>query len=425
MTAPAQRAEVAGGSAWPVVHVVGIGEDGAAGLGEGQLALIDAADLLCGGERHLAFFPAHAAERFTVKSNIETLATLLRSAPGNRRAVVLASGDPCFFGVAPLLTAQLGRERVRVHPHISSAALAFNRLGLAWQDAPVLSAHGRPLQSIIARALAAATLAVLTEPAPNTPAAVARALIDAGMEDDACAWVCERLGGPHERIVAASLAELLDQTFNPLNVLVIKRNAAAMTRAEVAFGIADDAYASLRGQISKSEVRAVTLAKLEPWRATVAWDVGAGSGALAIELAGLMPGGHVYAVERVADQVEVLRRNLAAHPRPNLVVVSVAAPAALSSLPPPDAVFVGGGGNELPVILANCYAALRPGGRLVANFAQLESFAVWQAFARAQGLAGEIVQLQASRGVAVGEGTRLAPQNPVFITSLRRPEANT
>jgi precorrin-6B C5,15-methyltransferase / cobalt-precorrin-6B C5,C15-methyltransferase len=423
MSAPMRQTATAPGGARPVVHVIGIGEDGAAGLGAAQLALIAAADLLCGGERHLAFFPDHAAERFTVKSNIDALATLLRDAPGNRRAVVLASGDPCFFGIAPLLAARLGGERVCVHPQTSSAALAFNRLGLAWQDAPVLSAHGRPLDSILARALAAPTFAVLTEPTPNTPAAVAAALIAAGMEGDAPAWVCERLGGSRERIVASALTGLLDQPFDPLNVLVVRRKLCPQPR-DTAFGLPDDAYASLRGQISKSEVRAVTLAKLEPWRAAVAWDVGAGSGALAIELAGLMPAGRLYAIERAADQVAVLRRNLAAHPRPNVVLVPGAAPAALTGLPGPNAAFIGGGGSELEAILPACYRALNPGGRLVANFAQIESLTVWQAFARAQSLSGEIVQLQAARGVALGEGTRLAPQNPVFITSLHKPESD-
>jgi precorrin-6Y C5,15-methyltransferase (decarboxylating) len=409
--------------AWPVVHIIGIGEEGPAGLGANERDLIARADLLCGGARHLAFFPEHPAERIVIRNNIAQLVEQLRAIPDRRRAVVLASGDPCFFGIGPLLARALGRERVQLHPHISAVALAFNRLALAWQEATVLSAHGRPLAGIVAPALAAARMAILTEPEPNTPAAVARALLDAGMEPDARAWVCERLGGPAERIIAACLDELPGRDFDPLNVLVIDRDSARVVVPRQEFGLPDEAYESLRGQITKSEVRAVTLARLEPWRATVAWDIGAGSGALALELAGLMPAGRVYAVERDAEQIAVLRRNLAAHPRPNLTLVPGAAPAALSGLPVPDAVFIGGTGGALAEVLTACYAALRPGGRLIANFAQLESLALWREFARARGLEGEIVQLAAARGVPMGAGTRLAPQNPVFITALTKAEA--
>jgi precorrin-6Y C5,15-methyltransferase (decarboxylating) len=407
---------------WPLVHVVGVGDNGPEGLTDDVLQLIMSADLLCGGERHLDFFPDHPAERFVIKSNLDALVGLLQQSVGTRRAVVLASGDPCFFGVGPLLASKLGRERVRIYPHVSSVALAFNRLGFAWQEAAVLSAHGRPLERILGRALTASLLAVLTEPAPNTPAAVACALLSAGMEPEARAWVCERLGSERERIVATALSGLVGQSFDPLNVLVVKRDPARLLPA-AAFGLPDDAYASLRGQITKSEVRAVTLAKLEPWRVSVAWDVGAGSGALTIELAGQMPRGRVYAVERAADQIEIMRRNLAARPRGNVEVVAGAAPAALTGLPTPDAVFIGGAGAALKDVLDAAFAALRPGGRLVANFAQLESLALWLGFARAHDLAGETVQLQASRGVAIGDGTRLAPQNPVFITTLRKPDA--
>jgi len=407
---------------WPVVHVIGIGEEGASSLGAAERELIARADLLCGGTRHLAFFPDHPAERIVIRNNVAQLAEQLRYAPGQRRAVVLASGDPCFFGIGPLLARALGRDRVQIHPHLSAVALAFNRLALAWHDATILSAHGRPLETIIAPALAAARMAILTEPEPNTPGAVARALLDAGMEPDARAWVCERLGGPAERIVAIRLDELPGHAFDPLNVLVIDRDPARVAVPRPEFGLPDTAYESLRGQITKSEVRAVTLARIAPWRAAVAWDIGAGSGALALEMAGLMPTGRVYAIERDAEQIAILRRNLAAHPRANLTIVAGAAPAALAGLPVPDAIFIGGGGPALLDILASCYAALRSGGRIVANFARLESLALWQQFARTHRLEGEIIQLTAARGVPVGGGTRLAPQNPVFITTLTKKE---
>lgn len=406
---------------WPVVHVVGIGDDGAASLGAHERAIVAEADLLCGGARQLAFFPEHAGECFAVKSNIEALFDLLAGAPGRRRAVLLASGDPCFFGVGPLLAARLGRERVVIHPHVGSVALAFARLGLAWQDAAVLSAHGRPLHTIVSPALAAAKFAVLTDPDTNTPAAVAAALREAGMED-ASAFVCEQLGGPRERIVASTLDGLRGQRFAPLNVLIVNREPAAVVRCLPAFGRPEGEYEAAHGQITKAEVRAVALSKLEPWRAAVAWDIGAGAGSLAIELAGLMPRGAVYAVEADPAQAAVLRRNLARFPRLNVCAHEGAAPDALAGLPAPDSVFVGGAGAALAAVLETAAVALRPGGRLVANFARLDSLAAWQAVAGSLGWAQEIVQVSIARGVPIGGGTRLAALNPVFVTTLRRPE---
>lgn len=411
------------GAVWSVAHVVGIGDDGDHGLTDRTRAIVTGADLLCGGERQLAFFPQHPAERFAIKSNVAALVALLDGAVGRRRAVVLASGDPCFYGIGGVLAERLGRERVCVHPAPSSVALAFARLGLAWQDATVLSAHGRPLADIVPQALTATKLAVLTDPT-NTPAAVATALLAAGIADTQ-AWVCEHLGGERERIVTARLSELTGHEFDPLNVLVVLREpGCAGPRDRYGFGRDEAEYASERGQITKAEVRVVALAKLEPWRARVAWDVGAGSGATAIELAGLMPGGEIYAVERDERQIGVMRENLQRFPRPNLRVVAGSAPEALSGLPAPDAVFVGGAGAALAAVLSTAFAALRPGGRIVANFAQLESLATWQTFARERGLEQEIVQVSVARGAPLGEGTRLAPLNPVFVTRLRRPEAD-
>jgi precorrin-6Y C5,15-methyltransferase (decarboxylating) len=408
------------GTGWGVVHVVGIGDAGAETLAPAQRALVEAADLLCGGARHLAFFPEHPAERFTVRANIEEFVALLEQAIGRRRAVVLASGDPSYFGIGPVLARRLGAERVRIHPAAGSIALACARLGLAQQDVTVLSAHGRPLAGIVPRALQHRLLLILTDN-ENAPARVAAALRDAGMEN-ARATVCERLGGPAERLTRCRLDELAGRAFDPLNVLVIERDACALPAAP-AFGLHESQYDSERGQITKAEVRAVSLSKLQPWRLAVAWDIGAGSGALAIELAGLMPPGRVFAVERDSDQLAVLRRNLARYPRPNLRVVCGAAPAALDGLPRPDGVFVGGAGAELPTVLEIAAERLQPGGRLVANFARLEALAQWQRFVAARDWAAEIVQLTVARGTPLGDGTRLAPLGPVFVTAATRPEA--
>lgn len=406
-------------AAWDRVQVIGIDDGGPDTLAASERALIESADLLCGGRRHLALFPDCQAERFAVSANLQALYGLLDQAPGRRRAVVLASGDPCFYGIGPLLAARLGREKVSIHPRPSSMALAFARLGLPLQEATVLSVHGRPIEEAVPAALAARMPAIFTDP-EHTPAVIAGALLAAGMED--CpAYVCERLGGPDERIRELRLSSLPQLHVDPLNVLILRREPRAVGRP--ALGRPDEHYQSLRGQITKAEVRSIAITRLDPWRTGVAWDIGAGAGSIAIELASLMPRGAVYAVERDPEQVAVLRSNVLRHQAARVQVIPKAAPDALGSLPAPDAVFAGGSGDSLAEILGLAADRLRPGGRLVANFARLESLAIWQQVASQLGWDHDVVQISVARGTGAGAGTRLAALNPVFITRIQRPES--
>jgi len=399
----------------PTIDVVGVDDSGPECLTAGELALIERATLICGGARHLALFPSACAERFTIAADLDALCGRLagHAAYG---AVVLASGDPCFFGVGPLLAERFGREHVRIHPRPSSVSTAFARLGLAWQDATVLSVHGRPVKEAVPAALSAVKIAILTDP-EHTPAVVADALISAGMQD--CpAYVCERLGGTAEHIHELTLNALPDQQFDPVNVLILLPGQRAPCRHGI--GRPDVEYASVRGQITKAEVRTIALTRLEPWNARVCWDVGAASGSVSIEMASLMSAPVVYAVERDDHQIAAMRQNVRGHSAAGVHIVHGLAPAALESLPEPDCVFVGGGGPALLPILRLAAERLSPAGRLVANFALLESLSAWQAFAASTGWPSDIVKIEVARGVALAGGTHLAPLGPVFVTRLTK-----
>lgn len=407
------------------VTVVGIGDDGPAGLGERARAAIDDAELLVGGRRHLAFYAAHPAAKLTITDNVEEVASRLAAEPSRRRCVVLASGDPCFFGIGPLLAERLGRERVEIIPQASSVALAFARLGLSWQDAIVLSAHGRSLAKVLSQAVGARKLAFLTDDG-NTPATIATALLAAGRPDGP-AYVLEHVGGEAERVVETRLAELPGQSFDRLNILVLLSDKpAAVADPETPrrtlpgiFGRSEDEFGQARGQITKAEVRAVALAKLELPSDGVLWDVGAGSGSISIEAAGLMPGGTIYAVECAADQLNCLRDNIRRHGARQVRPVDGKAPDALRELPHPDRVFVGGGGAALAAIIQASLERLRGRGRLVANVATLESALEAQEAVRAAGWQSELVQVGVARGRLIGWRTRLEALNPVFIVSAR------
>lgn len=398
------------------IVVVGLTDQGADSLSPEARALVERATLLCGGRRHLAFFPDQRGERFTIEANLGELIDRLRSASG--LVVVLASGDPEWYGIGPLLVERLGRDRVRILPNLSSLQLAFARLGLAWHDAVQLSAHGRPLESILPAALRAAKVAILTD-ARNTPSAIARALLEAG-DEDALADVFEHLGGPRERHVAGTLSEIAGQSFAPLNLLIIRHRRAPLPWP---LGLPEEAFCHRQGLITKAEVRVVSLAKLRLHERAVLWDVGAGCGSVAIEAASLLSQGRVYAIERDPEQLALLTENRRRFAAGNVVVVAGAAPAALADLPEPDAVFVGGSGGALPAILRAAMARLRPGGRLVANLVGLEHLGRITTEDARDGWSAEVTQVSVARGTVTAGLTRLAALNPVFVVTLWRTDA--
>lgn len=383
--------------------IMGIGADGADGLNAGYLDIIEDAGVLAGGQRQLAFFPDHPGQRIVIGADVEaSVAAIRRAVEHDLNVVVLASGDPLLFGIGTTLIRELGIDRVLIYPAVSSVQWAFASVGEPWHDATILSVHGRPLADILPAALAATKLAILTD-GVSTPAAIGRALTKTGMED--CrAVVCER-AGPNENVIETTLAALDGQEFDPLNVLLLFRRTADV---RLTFGRPDDDFESARGQITKAEVRAVTLSKLRLAPAGVLWDVGAGSGALAIEAGRLMPSGQVCAIERDPEQQACLERNVSRHCASNVRIVRGEAPEAFDGLPWPDSVFLGGSGGRLDALLG---AAPRP---FVINLAVLEHLdSVLRRFPKS-----EVTQLNAARGAPIAEGHRLAACNPVYIVSV-------
>lgn len=401
------------------IAVVGIGEDGAAGLAAAARLTVEGADLLVGGERQQAFFPDHPARRVVIRSDIDGLACqLAREADAGQRVVVLASGDPLFFGIGSSLARRLGPDRIRVFPSVSAVQLAFARIGEGWHDATVLSAHGRPLAPVIRQALGSARLAILGDD-EHTPARMARELLDAGMEPGARAWVLERLGGPAERVRAGTLADVPAWVADQLSVLVVLRDPAGVRGSPLQLGLADEAYSHQRGQITKAEVRAVSVARLAPRTGDQVWDVGAGSGSVSIEVAALCRPGRVFAIERRPEQRVCIFENIARFGADNIDVVSGEAPTALADLPDPDAVFVGGSGGRLREILALILSRPRFGGRLVLNLATLESLSEATTCLGGLGYSYDLAQISVARGLGIGTATRLAALNPVFVLSTR------
>lgn len=384
------------------VTVIGLGPGGLDTLGKPARAALEAADLVVGGARHLELVGRWRSRRELIEGDVASVLDTIEGEPG--QVCVLASGDPGFFGILRALVARVGRGRVEVHPAPSSVALAFARLGLPWDDAAVVSAHGRPLEDAARAAASLHKVALLVAP-DASPADLGSALVALGAPHEHAA-ICSRLGLEDERVVETDLAGLAGGAWDPLSVVVLWTGSGVAPEKTLGWGLPDGAYQHRAGMVTKAEVRAVVIGKLDLPPAGVLWDVGAGSGSVAIECARLAPGLRVTALERDPDAAARVRANAAAHGAA-VTVVEGTAPGALAGLPDPDRVFVGGGGID---VLDAVLARLASGGRAVGAYAALD-----RAAAAAERL-GSLVEVQVNRGERLpGGGMRLVAGNPVFV----------
>lgn len=385
------------------IVVIGIhGGDGAE-LPKAARRALDQADLVVGGRRHLAAVAPDAPRTLAIGGDVPSVLDAIGAEDG--LVVVVASGDPGFFGMVRPLATRFGPERLEVHPAPSSVALAFARVGRSWDDALVVSAHGRPLADAVDAALRHPKVAVLVSP-ENSAAVMGRSLLDAGCGARTAA-VCSRLGLDGERVVETDLHGLAAGDWDPLSVVVLLADEADEAPGKtLAWGRPESEFSHRDRMVTKAEVRAVALGKLALPAAGVLWDVGAGSGSVAIEAAALRPGLAVHAVEREPQDAQRIAAN-ATWFSVEVAVHTGEAPEALAALPDPDRVFVGGGGLE---VLDACLDRLRPGGRVVATFAAMD-----RAVAAHERL-GSLTQLCAARGRTLPDGgLRLEAENPVFV----------
>ncbi|MGQ0464438.1 MAG: precorrin-6y C5,15-methyltransferase (decarboxylating) subunit CbiE [Sporichthyaceae bacterium] len=397
------------------VLVVGIGADGWDGLsGPGRTA-IASADAIVGSERQLAYLPdALPGLRVPLPKGLQqNLPPLLETFTG-LQVCVLASGDPMFYGIGSTLVRLLGPDAVQIVQHPGSVSLACARLRWNQEDVLVRSAVGRPLDRLRSDLFPGARILVLSSGAA-TPDLVCELLAEAGYGASRL-WVLEQLDGPAERIVAGSASDLKapDGTFDALNVVAIEAVSTADPVART--GLPDEAFEH-DGQLTKREIRSVTLARLVPLPGQLLWDVGGGAGSIGIEWMRAAPGARAVAVERNADRAQRIGRNATRLGVPELQVVVGEAPAALLGLPAPDAVFVGGGGSD-PVVLQLCFDALQPGGRMVVNAVTLETEAV--VIEHAARLGGDLVRLEISRAVPIGRFTGWQSAHPVTQWTVQK-----
>jgi precorrin-6B C5,15-methyltransferase / cobalt-precorrin-6B C5,C15-methyltransferase len=408
------------------VYIVGVGSDGLAGLTARARDILTSADVVLGSEHTLDLVRELKGERVSVGADLSAEVRVIEAHLGRKRIAVVAGGDPLFYGIARYLCDRLGKERFEVLPHVSSMQLAFARVKESWDEAYLTNLATHPLDDVVDRIRIAEVVGLFTS-ATEDPPRVARALLARGI-DYFRAYVCENLGGPDERVTQGELAELAEMEFAPLNVMILKRKPGRPDQRSTPsryrrFGNPDEVFAQSRpksGLITQAEVRAIALAQLAIGAGAVVWDVGAGSGSVAIEAAQLSDPGTVFAIEEDAADYHLILANAETFGARNVKAVHGTAPAVFAGLPAPDAVFIGGTGKEVGRLLEAAYTALRPAGRMVVNVATLEALSATYATLKALAGTVEVSLVNVARGVEQLETLRFEAVNPTFLLAVAR-----
>ena len=394
--------------------VIGIGEDGLAGLNAVARSLIDSAEILVGGDRHLAMLPDDQRSRLVWGSPIEETIQQILSYRG-KSVCILASGDPMWFGIGTTLSRRIPKEEILVIPSLSTFSLICARLGWSMTEVETISLCGRHPAILQAYIYPNAKLLILSSGA-ETPAIVAQALSDRGFGNSKVT-VLEHLGGVKERIISTVANQLKTcPEFAELNAIAVQciPNPDAKVFSRMA-GLPDEAYHH-DGQLTKREIRAITLSALAPNAGELLWDVGAGCGSISIEWMRSHPLCQAIAIEK--SRTHFITDNAIALGTPNLKIIAGMAPAVLQNLPMPDAIFIGGGAT-VPDLFETCWENLRSQGRLVANVVTIEgeqNLFRWQ-----QKYGGTLTQISINRAEAIGSFLGWKPMRPVIQWKVIKP----
>ncbi|WP_412758928.1 precorrin-6y C5,15-methyltransferase (decarboxylating) subunit CbiE [Metabacillus fastidiosus] len=394
------------------IKLIGIGDNGQESLLPQYAQWIEESEVLVGGERVLAFFPNYQGEKITVKGGLKAIVERLQEE--NRPTVVLASGDPLFYGIGGYLSSKINIE---VYPYLSSVQLAFSKMGESWQDAYFVSVHGRSMKGLAQRVDGRAKIALLTD-AENSPNRIAEYLLTFGMTEYK-AFVAENIGGENEQYRWFTLDEMKEAEFSLLNVVILKRTEKG---PEWSIGIEDEEFIQRKpdkGLITKKEIRTLSIGALNLQKTTVVWDIGTCTGSMAIEAARIATEGEVFAVEKNEADLENCLQNMKKF-RTDFTAVHGKAPERLDEFKDPDAVFIGGTAGGMEAILSICCERLKENGRIVLNAVTIENLSeALQAF-KQNGFETTITLAQISRSKPILNLTRFDALNPIYIITAKR-----
>lgn len=394
------------------IKVIGIGEEGKDSLLPIYEQWIHESDVLIGGERQLSFFSEFEGEKVMIKGGLLSLVERLQNE--TKKVVVLASGDPMFYGIGSYLSSKMNLE---IYPYLSSIQLAFAKMGESWQNAYFTSVHGRSIQGLAQRIDGQEKVAILTDQ-ENSPNIIAEYLLTYGMTEYR-AFVAENIGGENERCCWFELAEMVDEEFSSLNVVLLKKQRPHLTWS---FGIEDQEFAQRKpdkGLITKKEVRTLSVSALQLKKDSIVWDIGTCTGSIAIEAARIAKEGEVFAIEKNEADLENCKQNMAKF-RTDFTVVQGKAPDRLDEFKDPDAIFIGGTAGGMETIIDICCARLKEEGRIVLNAVTIENLAQALQSFKERNFETTITLVQISRSKPILNLTRFDALNPIYIITAKR-----
>ena len=407
------------------ITIIGVGDDGLEGLTRQARELVAGARTLVGPANLVNKIGRAEQVLIVLSADLGQAAKAIESATESP-IVMLASGDPLFYGTARYLCENLGKDRFEVLPHVSSMQLAFARVKESWDEAYLTNLASQSLERVVERIRSAEKVGLFTtEETP--PKALAQAMRDKGIEYFTI-YVCENLGSRDERVTRAKVREIIGQDFSPLNVVVLVRDANVPDRpadmiGKRLFGNPDEMFLQSRpkrGLLTPSEVRAVALCELDLGPQSVVWDVGAGSGSVAIEAARIAAGGRVFAIEMDPEDYNLLIENSRRFGTANLTPILGEAPGAWSELPDPDAMFIGGTGRSVTQLIEGGWPRLKHGGRMVINIASMENLVMAQRLLQSMSVEVHVLMINLARSTQQLDELRLDAANPSFLLMARR-----
>jgi precorrin-6Y C5,15-methyltransferase (decarboxylating) len=402
------------------VAIIGIGmtfED----LTARHLEIIHQADILVGGKRLLNLFEESRARKKIIGKDIDGVVSFVKQEMKTKRVVVLASGDPMYFGIGRRLIDTIGARHMMVYPNITSVSAAFAHIKEPWDDVRVISLHGRSNEHRLLKALEEENkIAVFTDPKNNPAWLAGRLLANQFLNYKMC--VLEALGGDSEKVDWYTLAEAAKLKFGDPNMVILKRSSSGVKdKMPLFLGAPDSWYDHQKGLITKSEIRAITLSKLRLATEHILWDLGAGSGSVAVEAALIIKKGKIFAVEKNFERVAQITNNRKKFGIDNLKVIQAELPEGLGELPLPDRVFIGGGGRQLKSIISVAAQYLKPEGVIVVNTILIPNVEMARATLENLDFNTEIIQVQINRSRPMPWADRLEALNPVWIvTGMRK-----
>ncbi|MGE7925368.1 precorrin-6y C5,15-methyltransferase (decarboxylating) subunit CbiE [Viridibacillus arvi] len=398
------------------IKLIGIGDNGQASLLSQYISWIEESEVLVGGERLLEFFPYYKGEKIVVKGELKPLVEQLKNE--KRKTVILASGDPLFYGLGGYLANKID---VEVYPYFSSIQLAFSKMGESWQDAYLISVHGRSMKGLAQKIDGKSKIALLTD-TDNSPSKIAEYLLSFGMTEYR-AFVAENIQGESEKYGWYELEDMKSLEFSPLNVVILKKVGESPNWT---LGIDDEEFSQRKpdkGLITKKEIRVLSLYAMQLTSRSIVWDIGTCTGSMAIESAKLAPEGQVFAIEKNEGDLENCLQNQRKF-RTDLTAIHGKAPERLETFPNPDAIFIGGTGGNMKDLLKVCCERLTEGGRIVLNAATIENlYRANEAFEEL-GFETSIMHAQISRSKPILGMKRFVPLNPIYIITAKRKEDN-